>query len=124
MIVSVADPTFTDITVSVRGGRLRRPGPCHRRGVRRRRLADSSAKGTWGAQPAAAEGGWAEEDGGLDDRLGVDLVAVVGRVRAVRHITTLTLAIGAGTQGTANITLTGPAALPGVVDIDGTAAFT
>jgi hypothetical protein len=49
-----------------------------------------------------------------------DLLGVLYRVPGLRHVTSLTLAVHLGVLGTADITMTGPAALPRAGTISGT----
>jgi hypothetical protein len=120
VIVSVADPTYTPITVRYAVVVYEGQDLVTATAAVDDALAAYLSKTAWGSRGTIDPTSWIEETVLRRD----DLVAVVGRVGAVRHITTLTLAIGAGVQGTANITLAGPAALPGVLDIAGTASLT
>lgn len=69
----------------------------------------------WGLPRAGQERRWIDEPTVRRN----DLFGVIYDVQGVRHVDTLTLAVGGGTLGTADVTLPGPGALPTPGTIDG-----
>jgi hypothetical protein len=74
----------------------------------------------WGVPPGDNGSSWTDEPTVVCN----DLFGVLYSVPGIRHVSALTLALSAGTLGTSDVTLTGPAAVPTITSGNITATVT
>lgn len=114
--VYVIDPTYTGIDVAFTAHCYAGYDPSTVEAQAVQAVRDFLFPATWGNPAEGDRNEWVDEPIVLRN----DLLGVLYRVPGIRHVDTLTLAVHGNALGTSDITLTGPAALPRAIDVNGT----